>query len=93
MSGSGPPPPVPPGLRPVAGGSTGASADRDDVAAVLREFAATRVALAAEVVRLRVLLQDDLFEVSRLAAEPARVVVPATPPALRPPDGPRRPGF
>ena len=93
MSESGPPPPVPPGLRPVGGSSTGASADRDDVAAVLREFAANRVALAAEVVRLRVLLQDALFEVSRLAAEPARVVTPPAPPPSRPPARTRRPGF
>jgi hypothetical protein len=93
VSGSGPRPPVPPGLRPVAGGATGTSADRDDVAAVLREFAANRVALAAEVVRLRVLLQDALFEVSRLAAEPARLVTSPAPPPSRPPARPRRTGF
>jgi hypothetical protein len=89
----GPPPPVPPGLRPLAGGATGTSADREDVAAVLREFAANRVALAAEVVRLRSLLQDALFEVSRLAAEPVRVVAPPAPPPPRPLTRPTRPGF
>ena len=93
MNGSGPPPPpVPPGLRPVAGGATGGSEDGDAVAAVLREFGANRVALAAEVVRLRALLQAALFEVSSRAAEPVRVVTPAAPPP-RPPRGPVRPGF
>ena len=95
MSGGGsPPPPVPPGLRPVAGGATGPSGERDEVAAVLREFTANRVALAAEVVRLRSLLQDALFEVSRLAAGPGRVVTPpAPPPPARPFGLPTRPGF
>jgi hypothetical protein len=93
MSGSGSPPPVPPGLRPVPGGATGAPADGGEVAAVVREFAANRVALAAEVVRLRALLQDALFEVSRLAAEPVRVVTPPGPPPPRPPTKPLRPGF
>ena len=95
MSGDGPPPPpVPPGLRPVAGGGSGAPADGDDVAAVLREFAANRVALAAEVLRLRSLLQDALFEVSRLAAEPVRVVTPpAPPPPMRTFGLQTRPGF
>jgi hypothetical protein len=87
-------PPVPPGLRPVAGGAKRSSPDRDDVAVVLREFAANRVALAAEVVRLRALLQDALFEVSRLAADPARVVTrPAPSPPSRPVGLPTRSGF
>ena len=93
MSGSGPPPPVPPGLRPVPGGGAAAPAERDDVAAVLREFGANRAALAAEVVRLRALLQDALFEVSRRAAEPVRVVTPPAPTPPRPPGPPVRPGF
>ena len=92
MSGGPPPPPVPPGLRPVAGGATGAPAEGDDVTAVLREFAANRVALAAEVVRLRSLLQDALFEISRLAAEPVRVVPPPAPSPPPPLTGPTRPG-
>ena len=93
MTGDGPPPPVPPRLRPVAGTATGAPVERDDVAAVLCEFGANRVALAAEVVRLRSLLQDALFEVSRLAAEPVRVGPPPAPPSSRPFTRPTRPGF
>jgi hypothetical protein len=86
-------PAVPPGLRPVAGGSTSPRADGDAVAGVLREFAANRVALAAEVVRLRSLLQDALFEVSRRAAEPVRVVTPPASPPSRSGGPPIRPGF
>ena len=95
MSESGPsPPPVPPGLRPVEGGATGPSPARDELAAVLREFAGSRVALAAEVVRLRSLLQNALFEVSRRAAESVRVVTPpGPPPPARPFSPPTRPGF
>jgi hypothetical protein len=74
----------------VPGGATGARPERDDVTAVLREFAANRVALAAEVVRLPSLLQDALFEVSRRAAEPVRVVLPPASPGVT---GPTRPGF
>ncbi len=91
MSGDGPP--VPPGLRPVGGGAQGGPGG-DEVATVLREFGANRVALAAEVVRLRGLLQDALFEVSRRAADPVRVVdpPPRSPPAA-PFPVPTRPGF
>jgi hypothetical protein len=92
-TGGPPPPPVTPGLRPVAGGATGPPPDGDAVAAVLREFAANRTALAAEVVRLRALLQDALFEVSRRAAEPVRAVTPPAPPPPRPLGPPIRPGF
>ncbi len=85
---SSPAPPVPPGLRPVKGGATDTLPPSDEVAAVLREFGANRVALAAEVVRLRTFLQDALFEVSRRAAEPVGVVTPPSPPPFglpRPP--------
>jgi hypothetical protein len=87
-------PPVPPGLRPVAGGAASSSPGGEEIAAVLREFGANRVALAAEVVRLRDLLQDALFEVSRRAADSGRLVTPPTPPPSSRPFGlPRRPGF
>ncbi len=91
MSEPSPPsPPVPPGLRPVKGGAMQASPPSDEVAAVVREFGANRVALAAEVVRLRAVLQDALFEVSRRAAESVRIVTPAAPP---PSVLPRPPSF
>ena len=87
-------PPVPPGLRPVAGGASSPAAGREELAAVLREFGGNRVALAAEVLRLRALLQDALFEVSRRAAAPVTVVTPPAPPARpRPFPSPPRPGF
>ena len=70
--------PVPPGLRPVAGKSDGSAADRsrttDDTGAVLRQFGANRAAMAAEIVRLRRLLDEALFEVSRQAAAHPTVV-------------------
>lgn len=89
-----PRPPVPPGLRPVAGGASSPAPGGEELGAVLREFGGNRVALAAEVVRLRTLLQDALFEVSRRAAAPVTVATPSAPRAgSRPFPSPPRPGF
>jgi hypothetical protein len=62
-------------LRPVAGRSQPQTETRPadveiakEAGAVLREFGGNRVAMAAEIVRLRVLLQDALYEISRLTA-------------------------
>ena len=58
----------------------------DDAAKVLEEFGGNRAAMAAEIARLRALLEDAGYEISRLAAsrQGAGVFYPAVPSPLRP---------
>ena len=58
----------------------------EEVVAVLKEFKGNRAAMAAEIVRLRSLLEDAGYEISRLAvaARAGTVVYPSAPPAIRP---------
>ena len=58
----------------------------DDAAEVLEEFGGNRAAMAAEIVRLRSLLEDAGFEISRLAASRpgATVLYPAASAPIRP---------
>ena len=58
----------------------------EDVAAVLEEFGANRAAMAAEIARLRSLLEDAGYEISRLAAsrQGASVLYPAASAPIRP---------
>ena len=58
----------------------------DDAAKVLKEFGGNRAAMAAEIARLRALLEDANYEISRLAASRpgATVFYPAPAPAVRP---------
>jgi uncharacterized membrane protein YccC len=75
------PVPVPPRLRPVDGRQAGAAGSGGDQSrAVLREFGANRAAMAAEISRLRAMLQDALYELSRVAAGSAALTTPSPPP-------------
>jgi len=58
----------------------------EDVSKVLHEFKDNRAAMAAEIVRLRSLLDDAGLEISRLAASRpgATVLYPSPLPGLRP---------
>ena len=58
----------------------------EDVAKVLEEFGANRAAMAAEIARLRGLLEDAGYEISRLAAsrQGASVFYPSASPPIRP---------
>ena len=58
----------------------------DDAAKVLKEFNGNRAAMAAEIVRLRSLLDEAGYEISRLAASRhgATVLYPSPLPGLRP---------
>ena len=58
----------------------------DDVAQVLKEFGNNRAAMAAEIARLRSLLEDAGYEISRLAASRpgATVLYPSASPPIRP---------
>jgi hypothetical protein len=58
----------------------------DDVTAILKEFGGNRVAMAAEIARLRSLLEDAGYEISRLAVSRpgATVLFPSAPPPIRP---------
>ena len=58
----------------------------EDVRAILKEFSGNRAAMAAEIARLRSLLDDAAFEISRLASsrQANTVLFPEAPPPIRP---------
>ena len=58
----------------------------EDAARVLEEFQGNRAAMAAEIVRLRALLDEAGYEISRLAAsrQGASVFYPNASPPIRP---------
>ena len=58
----------------------------EEVVNVLKEFQGNRAAMAAEIVRLRSLLEEAGYEISRLAASRpgATVLYPSPLPGLRP---------
>jgi hypothetical protein len=58
----------------------------EDIATVLKEFGNNRAAMAAEIARLRSLLEDAGYEISRLAASRpgATVLYPSASPPIRP---------
>ncbi len=58
----------------------------EDVAKVLKEFGGNRAAMAAEIARLRSLLEEAGYEISRLAASRvgATVLYPSASPPIRP---------
>ena len=58
----------------------------EEVEKVLREFGGNRAAMAAEIARLRALLDDAGYEISRLAMARAgaSTYYPAAPPPIRP---------
>ena len=58
----------------------------EDVDKVLKEFGGNRAAMAAEIARLRALLDDAGYEISRLAMARAgsSVYYPAASPPIRP---------
>ncbi len=58
----------------------------EDVAKVVKEFGGNRAAMAGEIVRLRSLLDDAGYEISRLAASrpSPTVLYPSAPPPIRP---------
>ena len=57
-----------------------------DAPEVLKEFGGNRAAMAAEIARLRSLLEEAGYEISRLAAarQGATVLYPAASPPIRP---------
>lgn len=58
----------------------------EEVAAILKEFKGNRAAMAGEIARLRALLEDARFEISRLAAarQGGTVLYPAASAPIRP---------
>jgi hypothetical protein len=58
----------------------------EDVAAILKEFGGNRAAMAGEIARLRALLDDAGYEISRLAMARAgsSTYYPAAAPPIRP---------
>ncbi len=58
----------------------------EEVTKVVEEFGGNRAAMAAEILRLRSLLDDAGYEISRLAASrhSATVLYPSAPPPIRP---------
>ena len=62
------------------------SGQETDVGKVVEEFKGNRAAMAGEILRLRALLEDAGYEISRLAASRpgATVIYPSAPPTIRP---------
>ncbi len=58
----------------------------EDLVRIIEEFGGNRTAMAAEIARLRSLVDDAGYEISRLAAsrQSPTVLYPSAPPPIRP---------